>query len=204
VKRAYTWPNVRRLFDPFEAFQKMQGVSPASSADTLMTQQPSPTFGVNDRPFQSFVIKILNSAGTLQVRLMTDAIDEAPPWYASQVLDGRGDNTYKNLPTLTTTAGFNGAVAGLVSGAAERLVLNTGPQPPGQPCFGIATIELATDQVVDKNVGVYSLLRNINGRNWWRPEFIITNELSGALIGITTANIPSGLNLSLRFFGFIA
>lgn len=203
TKRAYTWPNVRRLFDPFEGFQKLQGTNQTISSDTLMTQQPAPTFGVYDRPFQSFGIKVANNGGTLQARLMTDVLGEPPPWYASQVQGGTADNTYKTIKTLTTTQGFDGCVVGIISGATERLALNTGPQPEKQPIFGVTRIDLYTGNIVAMNIGLYTIQRNILGKNWWRPEFIFVNELSGALVAVSTGNIPSGLNLSFRFFGFI-
>jgi hypothetical protein len=196
--------NVLRLSRGFDA----RGQITSRPAENLTNAPKSPvvpgvpSMALDGMLLQDFTIGIVNTAGTLQHRLLGDSAGNLVGAYASRVNGHPGHSGLINMVTnLSATQGFSGV--GGIWGATGSYVLNTEDQPEGK-LFGILTQELQDGAILTTNVYLKHDRRNVNGVVRRRPEFVVTNDMTGAAQTINTVLLPSTRRLHIRFFGFLA
>lgn len=153
---------------------------------------------IHSQALQTFTVRILNNAGTLQHQIL-------------------------NLPTASSAAGFAGKISGAdinpnttpdVSGGAtalaagagingNELVLDTSGQTNAN-AFVAAFVEKYDGSVSTPAVAAVFVSMAINGVTRNRLHLRLTNALSGADWTLNTTNIPSGKSVYIKFIGYLA
>lgn len=152
---------------------------------------------------QAFVLTLRNTAGVLEHTFSSDsyvAPTNGPdhlPAYAERIIARSPIGAFANTPTVSPSVAFvNGG--GIISGNTNTFCFNTNDHP-GR----IASVVWANVIYYDGNVTRPKVIgcfasRDINGVTRYRLELYYSIDISGAVWGLTTTNIPSGKSLVTR------
>lgn len=172
----------------FSAGTKHVFISPLGERDGFLDGFQKP---------QSFVIDIVNTAGTLQHKIVGSTANAEAAAYADKITGA--SSTLQNTPTVGAGTDFTTGV-GIVG---STIVLNTADQDAAT-YFGTVVVEFYSGNVVRPRPYAGFTSRNVNGTTRDRLEISLTNDISAAAFTINTTNIPSTQSLWVRFTGFLA
>lgn len=146
---------------------------------------------------QAFTLAITNSSGTLQHAIYGQSGAIALGNYSSRINNATASNT--NTPTGTdSTTPFAGG-GKISSVTANNFIFDTAAQTVGFT-DAVATLEFnSTTNALA--VRLQMLSQNVNGVTQYRPNLSFTNPTTGAAVNLTTANIPNGDTIEVRFRG---
>lgn len=156
---------------------------------------------LKDTKFQSFVITIVNTAGTLQHQITAEHpnISGTASDWAEKIVGASA--ALANTPTVGAGVDFTSGV-GI---NANRIVFNTAAQTVA-PMFGIALVESYSG-----NVGSFCPIsryvfvsRDVNGTTRIRLEIGLNHPYTDAAWTINTTNLPSGAKIVVRVLGALA
>lgn len=162
------------------------GLSPNFAAISLAAQK-----------LQTFVVEIINSAGTLQHRIVGSTVNAEAAAYADKVTGA--SSTLANTPTVGAGTDFTSGAG--ITGAT--IVLNTADQDAAT-FFGTAVVEYYSGNVARPRCYVGFTSRDVNGTTRDRLEITLLNDLTAAAFTINTTNLPSTTSVWVRFTGFLA
>ena len=156
--------------------------------------QNSPIF--RHQPFQTFVLTITNTAGTLQHQIVGDIFGQGPPVLAQRITGASA--TLATTPSLSASVDF-------VSGVGIQdfsIVLNTAAQTGANMAF-MAVVEFYSGGVTHPSVVTTFGNINVAGVARNRVHLRLYSITTGAEWTINTTNIPAGRSLSIRLWGYV-
>ena len=175
-------------------------VTTSGSGVTTLAASQSPNFAalsIGGQKLQTFVVQIINSAGTLQHKIVGSTTNAETAAYADKVTGA--SSTLANTPTVgvgtdfTSGAGITGAI----------IVFNTADQD-ATTFFGAAEVEYYDGNVVHPRAYLGFTSRNVNGTTRDRLEISLTNAMTAGAWTINTTNLPAGKAIWIRYTGFLA
>lgn len=157
-------------------------------------------FSLDSQLNSTFVVQIVNTAGTLQARLMGDSASGGAAGYATKIVNQ--SNSLVNVPTVAVGQDFSANGLGITTNV---IVFNTAAQTVAD-YFGTVNVEFYNGNVTLQTPRAYAgfVSRNVNGTTRIRLEIYLINALSGAAWTINTTNLPSGLTILVRWTGYLA
>jgi len=179
--------------------------APAYSTAPQLTSATFTGTGANavkfaSQTFCSFVIRVVNTAGTLQHQIWSDSASQATPANMAPVSGASG--SLNNTPVVSSSVDFTAGV-GVHSAAVFYLVLNTGAVAGTGHNTYLAVVEIDTTGTIPHTVQAAVGDVNVNGVTRIRP-FLVLHDGAGATANWNTTTIPSGKEISVRVFGFIS
>lgn len=148
---------------------------------------------------QSFILEIVNTAGTIQHRIAADSLNFAASSYVAAITGA--STTLANTPTVNSTTPFVSG-AGIFASDPRYLILDSVNAQATADGNGIAYVEY-NDTGTAITVAYRPTTQNVNGTSIMRPAVAFSNATTGATFQINTTNIPAGKKIHVRFFGFI-
>lgn len=177
-----------------------QGLTSAGTSTFSSTLNASNgDFYVKTQLIQSFVVKLTNTAGTLQHQIVSDINSGALGSFSGKITGASA--TLANTPT-----GADGSTA-FVSGAkissanTNTFVLNTNAQTIAD-LIGSAKIE-ANSAAANIICALAFVSRDVNGTTRIRPEVSFFTD-GGTAWALTTANISAGTTVTFRVTCYLA
>lgn len=173
-----------------------------TTSDTLVTTLASglnPNFAsitLGGMLLQNFAFVLINSAGTIQHKIVSAVGLTDASSYASKITDASA--TLANTPTVGVGTDFTSG-AGITSNIA---VLNTAAQVTGT-AFTAVHVEYYDGNVLTPTVYATYTSRNVNGTTRVRLELNFLDLKSGGGFTINTTNLPSGKVIIAKFTGFL-
>jgi hypothetical protein len=154
---------------------------------------------LTSQTMNSFIVEIINTAGTLQARLMGDAVSGGAAGYASKIVNQ--NNSLVNVPTVAVGQDFSSNGLGITG---NTIVFNTAAQTIAN-YFGQCIVEYY-DGNVSPGPRAYGgfVSRNVNGNTVIRLEIYLVTILTAGAFTINTTNLPSGKLILVRWTGFLA
>jgi hypothetical protein len=179
--------------------------APPNASDTKrhifgLTDTPISTYDnyeLEGQRLQSFVIEIINTAGTLQHAIINSTTNATASGYVDKVTGA--SSTLANTPTVNAGVGFTSG-AGI---NANTIVFDTIGQT-NATLFTLATVEYYDGNVVHPRTYVGFNSRNVNGSTLNRLEISIINAMTGAAWTINTTNLPAGKAIWIRVLAWLA
>ena len=177
-----------------------QGLTSAGTSTFSSTLNASNgDFYVKSQLIQSFVVRLTNTAGTLQHQILSDVDSGALGSFSGKISGASA--TLANTPTGAdaSTAFVSGAK--ISSANTNALILNTNAQVIADL---IASAEIqASSAAADIVCYPRFFSRDVNGTTRIRLE-ILFFTMGGASFALTTANIAAGTSIYFRFTGMLA
>lgn len=152
--------------------------------------------------FQSFLVEITNTAGTIQHRIYENLTTTSSIGNFASRVSG-ASTTLTNTPSVNNVTNFATGV-GIDASGTNRLVFNTAAQVDADTlCWAVMETNSTASTVL---VGIRPNNINVNGttRNWLGLTFTTCNPTAFATFNLTAANIGAGTVLRVRVCGFIA
>lgn len=176
-------------------------VTTSGGLATTLATGLSPDFAdisLDGQLIQTFVVEIVNTAGTLQHRIVDSTAQAAAAGYASKITGA--SSTLANTPSVGAGVNFTNGV-GIVP-ASGIIVFNTAAQDTAE-FFGTAIIEYYSGNVTRGRVYVGTNNIDVNGTTRVRLIIAIVNDMTAAAWNINTTNLPSGQSIWIRFTGYL-
>lgn len=196
--------NITSLSDTDEYYVNDAGTSKAVNhsvlRDAIRNDDPiGGVLGLNGGEWQAFMLRIQNTAGTLQHNFRNLSKDVSTSFVSG--ING-ASSTLQNTPSGNdATTNFTAGVK-ISSASNQRLILESADLTSGASLNLLGTMRYQDiGTLVQMFVSTISL--NVNGttRNWL---FIDTyNATTGASFNLNTTNIPSGKQLQFQLMGFM-
>lgn len=152
---------------------------------------------INSVYFNAFELRIVNTAGTLQHQITSESSSGTASNFAQGVTGASA--TLANTPSVAAGVNFTSG-AGIEAAATQVVQLNTAAETAGDNTLQCVVAVNSTGS----NVACQPVLRttNINGVSQRRVALIFTVVGTGAAFNITTTNIASGKELTVRLSGY--
>jgi hypothetical protein len=157
------------------------------------------SFRLKSQKFQSFVVTVQNTAGTLQHKVTYDAAGSGLGAYADKINGASG--TLSNTPLVDGTTGFTAGL-GILSSSTNVLLLDVPDQTTSTDFDAIAVIEFNSTGNTH-TVFTRLLSSNVNGVTRNRLALQFTDSTTGNGRLLNTTNIPAGKSLIIRVRGHI-
>jgi len=169
----------------------------SAQAVTGLTDLETDVLQLMGQKFQSFIIKLVNTAGTLQHQIVADESLSLPAAdLISQIANASA--TLANTPEVNSGVDFTSG-GGIVPG--NIFILDTAlAVRANKSAYAVISFNTTgTDLMVELE---YSNA-NVNGTSRLRPMLHVTSTGAGAAFGMTTSTIASGKEIRFQVFGFI-
>lgn len=154
---------------------------------------------INAARIQSFSLIIVNTAGTMQHRIVAEISGLGSSNYVSKITGA--SSTLANTPQVAAGVDFVSGV-GVEAAATSAVHFNVGTAQVAADFVGLAVVEYNdTGTAMLVRVGARSI--NVNGTTRLRLTFFFTNPTTGAAIPITTATFGAGTSIQVRYIGFL-
>lgn len=154
---------------------------------------------IKSQQFQSFTLRLTNTAGTIQHRI-TDANGGVLPTYSNKVVNA--SVTLANSPTgtdATTAFASGGKISTTIT---NGFILDTASQSASDSLINSTIIFNSSGTALTCSVIFQNI--NVNGVTRTRPLFTFYNATTGATVPINTTNLPAGKTIDVTFFGCLA
>lgn len=174
-------------------------VTTSGSSVTTLASGLSPNFAaisLAGQKLQSFVVEVINSAGTIQHRIIGSVTNAEAAAYADKITGA--SSTLANTPTVGAGTDFTSG-AGIVG---NIIVLNTADQDAAT-FFGHVEVEYYDGNVVHPRAYIGFTSRDVNGTTRDRLEIGLTNAMTAGAWTINTTQLPAGKAIYVRFTGFL-
>jgi hypothetical protein len=146
---------------------------------------------------QSFIFNLTNSGGTLQHRFLAQSGAVALGNYQSRV--NSASSTLTNTPTATDSSTAMAAGGKIGSASTNVFWIDTAAQIAANALLSASIAINTTGTALAVRCQLISL--NINGVTRVRPCLSFSNAATGAAFALTTANIGSGTEIQVQFYG---
>lgn len=149
--------------------------------------------------FNSFVIQITNTAGTIQHRIVNHTGNLGATNYDNSISGSSA--TYANTPTVDSVTAFVSG-GGIVSGSTSVFLFDTANQTAhGDMACVAAMVRNSTGTALIVEPIITNT--NVNGVTQLRVGVLFRDAAADTAFGITTANIAAGEFIAVRLQGFI-
>lgn len=175
--------------------------SNGSYVDFTRTDKPLNSeggFSLSQQLLQCFTVEIINTAGTLQHRIVAGPFNLTASGYATKISGASA--TLANTPTVGAGTGFTNG-AGIDGGNA--IVLNTAAQTSAT-LWVTANVEYHDGNTVNPTAAAVFSSTDVNGTTRNRLMIYITNAMTGANWTINTTNLPAGKSIFVKVTGWLA
>ena len=154
---------------------------------------------VKGQKIQSFILKIVNTGGTIQHSIMSDVASGGASNFADKVLSA--DNNLQNTTTISSSVAITNGM-GILNGSLEVITFDTAAQIVAD-FIGVVSVEQNTTTTdVTAIIGFAS--RNIDSVTRVRLQMALYDTATGASFTVDTSNFASGKALIIRFTGYMA